>query len=192
VEDLGQLIFVVLFILFGLISGSKKKQRPKPRPRVQTGPPPEAVQESQREPSGRVEEAVPKKGALAQELAALLEGKAVPEAAPVATLPDIDDEAQSLETLVPAGIESHRKFHERYMQEEPTESELAEPDDPTSRPCATRGASVKRADSVEEHAAHQRPYDILAGARRKKNLSRRELRHAFVMKEVLGPPKALE
>jgi len=190
-EDLGQLIFVVLFILFGLISGSKKKQRPKPRPRVQAGPPPETVHESQREPSGRVEEAVPKKGALAQELAALLEGKAMPETAPAATLPDIDEEAQSVETLVPAGIESHRKFHERYMQEEPTESELAEPDDPTSRPSATRGASVKRPALVEQQA-HQRPYDVLAGARRKKHLSRRELQHAFVMKEVLGPPKALE
>ena len=32
-EDIGQLIFVVLFILFGLISSSKKKKAP-PKPRV--------------------------------------------------------------------------------------------------------------------------------------------------------------
>ncbi len=42
-----------------------------------------------------------------------------PEAKEPASLERIEEEATSLETLEPAGRESHRRFHERYVDKPP-------------------------------------------------------------------------
>jgi hypothetical protein len=186
VDDLGQLIFVVLFILFGLISSSKKKSRPKPR--VREIPPSEDGRPLPTEVPGYADKMVRPKRALAEELLAVLQGQPEPESELVVVLPEVDDEACSVETLEPAGAETHKRFRERYVDVVLKESPDAVEETATPRPYAIKAT---RPYLVEEATTPQ-PYAVHSTSKRKKQLTRSELRHAFVMKEVLGPPKALE
>ena len=209
-DDLGQIIFIVLFILFGLISSWKKKGAPKPgtqQPGGTTRPPyggrsrtpGEAVAPAEADLPVRVGDrenadgtARPKR-ALAEELLDLLQARTEPEREPYVMLPEYDDEAQSLETLEPAGGESHVKFRERYVlsAQEDSPYVVQRAKAKAGRPYAIRDTSVERPYAGDEPAIPQ-PYAIYDPSKRKKYLSRSELRHAFVMKEVLGPPKALQ
>jgi len=187
VEDLGQLIFVVLFILFGLISSSKKKAR------TQEGSATEAELLPPQEVSSDAETTVRPKRELAEELLTFLQSQATPEPEPepVAVVPEVDDEARSLETYEPAGEESHERFREKYVDVVPEESPYEVDESPADRPYAVTDTPVERPYLVED-ATSPRPYAVTETHKDKRRLTRSELRHAFVMKEVLGPPKALE
>ena len=204
-EDIGQLIFVVLFILFGLISSSKKKSPPKPRvrgatpptgaspsrPRVQEVSPTEAeLTLPPVAPEGAGQMVRPKR-ALAEELLVFLQGEAAPPSEPVVLPPEVEDEAVTIETLEPAGVESHKRFREKYVDAVPQQGAYAVEETTAPRPYAVTETPVERPYLVEEATIPQ-PYAIHDSFKRKRKLTRSELRHAFVMKEVLGPPKALE
>jgi hypothetical protein len=213
VDDLGQLIFVVLFILFGLISSSKRKKPslPKPAARPRQAPRPEAAESGSglarsRTPSPPArksevtaprrqppytEQIVEPKRAIADELLLLLQGPPEPEPARLVTAPDMDDEARSLETLEPAGDESHERFRERYVRTSTEETPYAVETASADQAYELRRRSVERRDQQGE-AVEPEPYYARARFKRKRNLTHQELRHAFVMKEVLGPPKAME
>ena len=211
-DDLGQIIFVVLFILFGLISSSKKKKGPpKPGTRARQVPRDAARPSGAAQNRSREQEAAPvgtdlpiqpegpsvsdrmlrPKAALADELLVLLKGQTEPESEAAATLPEVDDEAQSLETLEPAGQESHERFSERYVEEIPIRRPYALTDPTAARPYAIQETPAERPYLIEE-VTTARPYAVHETFKKRKRLTRRELRHAFVMREVLGPPKALE
>lgn len=78
----------------------------------------------------------------------------------------MEDEAKSLETLEPAGGKSHERFHELYMRE------------------------AKMAKSQRPEASE--PYEDVERRMARLELSRRKLQQAFIMKEILGPPKGME
>jgi hypothetical protein len=206
VEDFGQLIFVVLFILFGLISSSKKKKAPPKtrasgatpaagaapsRPRVREVPSTEAESPAPQAPPGPAERPVRPKRALAEELLAFLEGQAVPAEEPVVVPPVVEEEAVSIETLQPAGEESHERFREKYVDALPQQTPYAVEETLAPRPYALTDAPPERPYLVEKATTPQ-PYAIHDPSKKKGRLTRSELRHAFVMKEVLGLPKALE
>jgi len=212
VEELGQLAIAVIFILFYAISGLKKKRVPPAKRRrphqappavdappdpVEDGDGPPTVSDVWIDPSDRpqtpeqAEQPVARKRSLAEELLGMLEGQTTPETAQVVRLPDIDDEAQSLEVLEPADYSRHEQSLEHNIEAEQSESPYAIDDEPESRPYAVEDAGEERPYVVDDGPASQ-PYEILDDRRRKKHLTRSELRHAFVMREVLGPPKALE
>jgi hypothetical protein len=137
------------------------------------------------------EKAPEPKRSLAEELLGMLQEQAKPADVSSVRLPAVDDEAQSLETLEPGERDSHERFREQYVEEEPVESPYSVEDAPAPRPYAIDETPDERPYMVEETTTPQ-PYAISATPRRRKHLSRSELRHAFVMREVLGPPKALE
>lgn len=213
-EELGQLIFVALFILFGLISGAKKKRKtPKQRAEPRQSEP--EMQESDTEPEraaafeatrpdtrphqareapGYADRMVAPKRSVADELLALLQqqqqGEQVRE--PSVRLPEVDDEAESLETLEPAGGDVYEEAIELGEEPQaPARSPYSAWEAVSQRPYALESTTVERPYRIEE-TPEPEPYSIRESSRRKRNLSRRELRHAFVMREVLGPPKALE
>jgi hypothetical protein len=205
VEDLGQLIFVVLFILFGLISSSKKKKPPKTRasgaapatgaapsrPNVREAPETEAELPVPPGTPGQAEKPVRSKRALAQELLAFLEGQAEPAQEPVVEPLVVEEEAVSIETLERAGEESHERFREKYVDALPEQTPYAVEETQAPRPYALTDAPPERPYLVEKATTPQ-PYAIHDPSKQKGKLTRSELRHAFVMKEVLGLPKALE
>ena len=213
-EDIGQLIFVVLFILFGLISSSKKKAaRPPPgSARLQEDAVSDVESPLPPETPSAAEEIAPPKPALAEELLVLLQGgQPEPASEPIVSQLEIDDAAESIETLEPAGVERHEQFHEKYMDvvplprpcvDEETAAATYRPRTRGPRPCVDEKPLASRPYAVAETSAERpyliegattsQPYAIHAVSRGKQRLTRRELRHAFVMKEVLGPPKALE
>jgi hypothetical protein len=124
----------------------------------------------------------------------MLQEQAGPPPQPVVRSPEVDDEAQSLETIEPSEPphrESHEKFREQYVEEEPVDTPYAVEGTPAPRPYAIDDTPVERPYRVEDTTTPQ-PYAIHHSGKRKKHLTRSELRHAFVMREVLGPPKALE
>lgn len=182
-DDLVQLIFFGLLILFGLLSGRRKKKKTPPvqtRARPRTPPPstvrpdraaaaapraalPEGAAAGQRGSTSPVSaEPPPRPRDLAQELFDLLQGRgpvqtSEPRHAVAVTEPE-PEEAVSLEVLEPDTAARHREFHDRYVGQPPGEK--------PSEPKVFRRAQLE--------------------------LSRRSLKQAFVMKEVLGPPKGLE
>ena len=204
-EDLGQLIFVVLFILFGLISSSKKKNSAKTRARgaapaagaAPSRPNVREVPETEGElpvppgAPGQSEKPVRSKRALAQELLAFLEGQAEPAQEPVVEPLVVEEEAVSIETLERAGEESHERFREKYVDALPQQTPYAVEETQAPRPYALTDAPPERPYLVEKATTPQ-PYAIHDPSKQKGKLTRSELRHAFVMKEVLGLPKALE
>lgn len=204
-EDLGQLIFVVLFILFGLISSSKKKTSPKTRARgaapdtgaAPNGPDVREVPETEAAvpvppgTPGQVEQPVRAKRALAEELLAFLEGKVEPVQEPVVEPLVVEEEAVSIETPLPAGEDSHERFREQYVDALPQQTPYAVEETPAPRPYALTDAQPERPYLVEKTTSPQ-PYAIHDPSKPKGKLTRSELRHAFVMKEVLGLPKALD
>jgi len=174
-DDLIQLLFFAALILFALVGSARKKKRPPmkaPPPRVRR--PPLERRESVPERS-RVESsgaARPRQQrSIAQELLELLQERVeieqpTPPAPPPPPPVVVQDEAQSLETLEPAGGKSHERFHELYMHEEET-------------------AKRRKPETIE-------PYEELEEREARMKLSRRGLQHAFIMKEILGPPKGME
>ena len=70
----------------------------------------------------------------------------------------VESVSETLETLEPAGGESHERFHERYMSKEPGD----------------------------------RSYDELKTRKQRLVLSRKKLQQAFIMKEIIGPPKGID
>jgi len=80
--------------------------------------------------------------------------------------PVVVEVPESLETLEPAGEESHRRFHDLYM-DQPSPGDLTEERD-------------------------DRPYEEPAARRKRLELTRKKLQHAFIMKEIIGPPKGIE
>jgi len=77
----------------------------------------------------------------------------------------IEREPETLETLEPAGTTSHDRFHELYVEELPDES----PPQP-----------------------HVEPYSDRAERKERLALTHKKLQNAFIMKEILGPPKGIE
>ena len=204
-EDLGQFIFVALFILFGLISSSKKKAQSKTRargatpaagaapsrPGVREVPATEAELPVPPETPGQAEKPVRSKRALAEEMLAFLEGQAEPAQEPVVEPLVVEEEDVSIETHLPAGEESHERFREKYVDALPQQTPYAVEGTPAPRPYAITDAPPERPYLVEKATTPQ-PYAIHDPSKKKGKLTRSELRHAFVMKEVLGLPKALE
>jgi hypothetical protein len=134
-----------------------------------------------------------RKRTLSEELFAMLEGQAPPRAPAEAEVPfpDVDDEARSLEVLEPTESRSSARARERQLEVEPLETAHAVDEKPVDRPYAIHDLREDRPYRVEDSKTPQ-PYEISQIGRRKRYLTKSELRHAFVMREVLGPPKALE
>lgn len=211
-EDLGQLIFIVLFILFGLISGSKKKKvPPKQRPRRRQVVGDEdpgggavrapAVVRGQPEPGGEAPATVAAEGlpdvpgaperSLAEELVEMLQQETARSEAPAEPAPQVDDGTLLIETYEAPPSPVHERASEKFVDAESDENPYLLEDTPAPRPYAVDDKPHDRPYLVEPAATPQ-PYSIRDKSGRKKHLSRSELRHAFIMKEVLGRPKALE
>ena len=140
---------------------------------------------------GQAEKPVRPKRALAEELLAFLEGQAEPAQEPVVEPPIVEEEDVSIEAPLPAGEDSHERFREKYVDASPQQTPYAVEETPAPRPYALTDAPPERPYLVETATTPQ-PYAIHDPSRKKGKLTRSELRHAFVMKEVLGLPKALE
>ncbi len=112
-EDLVTLLIFAGVFIFSLIAGGKKKkraqgQRPpaRPRPQVAVRPSPEPTQ------SGEPQE-------LVEGLLDLLRGR-IPtemrvEPGPAPPPVEVDDEAVSLEVMVPDREQEHQEFHDKYV-----------------------------------------------------------------------------
>ena len=135
-EDIVQLVIFLAVIFFGLMMGAGKKKRQqqqRPAQRPPARPVPERA-------AARAPEGKPARQRFAQEIMDLLQAQlpepAVeePERQPreAVSLEVIEEEAQSLETLEPAGGRSHQVFHERYMEQ------------PESKPKESRPSRFRR------------------------------------------------
>lgn len=173
-DDIIQLIAVGLFILFGVLSSTKKKKGsipPSPKPRL----PRPNVGASRAAASRPQTQSVQRR--LNDDLFQILKDQLEP---PVPDVPDVVPEmvgelpvrsfrpppverpgraVQPLETVEPLDEVSHEEFHEEYV----------DPD---------------RDDRHFQHAGVRRPIEIPT--------ARSRLRQAVIMAEVLGPPKGLQ
>jgi type IV secretory pathway VirB10-like protein len=182
-DDLITLVFWGVLILVGILSGRKKKRaeaarRQKPQVRVQRPPRLEAPRTARRPTPPRVQaERVPAPRAparpptseptrrkdLAEELMQFLQGQIAPE--PERPAP-------------PQPVAAPESFPEARSLE------AAEP------------ARAKSHELFHEKYMDEAP--VLAGPKSKTyrrarlELNKKSLKHAFIMKEVLGPPKGLE
>ena len=168
-EDLGQFIFIALFILFGLISSSKKKAQSKTRtrgatpaagaapsrPGVREVPATEAELPVPPGPPGQAEKPVRSKRALAEEMLAFLEGQAEPAQEPVVEPLVVEEEDVSIETHLPAGEESHERFREKYVDALPQQTPYAVEGTPAPRPYAITDAPAEKPYLVEEATTPQ-------------------------------------
>ena len=196
-EELGP-ILVIAYIILMLLTRSKKKEPPKPRPRQQvprvpTVEPSREAAETERPSLVKPQQPAPPraKRSLAEELLSMLQEQAEHKPEPVEPLPEVDDEAVSLEVIEPEVPDRHERFREMYVEEEPVERPHIVEEVLAPRPYAVEQSEGGDAYAVEEVVTPE-PYAIDHPRIRRKNLSRSELRHAFIMREVLGPPKALE
>ncbi len=203
-EDLIRLLFFAVLMVFWILSGIKKKnaQPPKqtPRPEISEARQkhPKPLRESAdrtrsmpefEKPAARVsaEELEPQTTAekpqkgLAEELLAMLQAQAEPKPVQVEVIQpvEIEEVVEEIEPIEVVDRESHDRFHALYVEEEKP-----------SKPYALDAEDGAEAYAIETEV--RKPYQIGERARAKKKLSRSELRHAFIMREVLGPPKALE
>jgi hypothetical protein len=194
VEDLVQLLFFAALILFGLLGSARKKKKGQQvqarRPPVRRPPVERRVPSGE---SGRAEASgpapPPRKRSIAQELFDLLQERieeppAGPQAPRRAREPVVvEQEPQSLETLEPAGGKSHERFHELYV----SEAETIKPyEQQTAKPYKQETAKPYK------HEAAKEPDEDAEDRKARLELSRRKLQQAFIMKEVLGPPKGLD
>ena len=174
-DDLIQLVFFLVLVLFGLLSGSRKKRVP-PRPgpaRAREGREPagpagpvrrvERPAETSRvvarqafEPEGVAPEARKTDGLFELWESGILTEPALVET-PTAEAIEFGEEAYSLETIEPEVTEVPEEARER-------------------RPAAADAAT---------------PSEPSGGRKGRLDLTRETLQHAFVMKEILGPPKGL-
>jgi hypothetical protein len=184
VDELIQLLLFAAIILFGIFGRKKKKpqqaqrprprpQQPRPRPRTEMPARPSAISEAGA-PGATATRTPAKPRGLAEELFHMLQQQMEapqrveppkPERVPLPE-PVVVEEAESLETLEPAGEASHRRFHDLYMDQPPSADLTQEPVD--------------------------KPYEEPAARRKRLELTRQKLQHAFIMKEIIGPPKGME
>ncbi len=145
-EDLLQFVFIALFVLFGLLGGRKKRQQ-----RTGSTGPTRSTQRPERPkrqapPRRRVDEMAPPiphrmGGDMIDEIFEALGGTPA-ETVEAESSEEFENivEAQSLETLVAAGGESHKKFHALYMETPPLDVERK----PREHPRKRLGLSGKR------------------------------------------------
>jgi hypothetical protein len=170
VDDLIQVLFFLLIVIFGLLSGSKKKKTDGAAPRARAQRPDRTAELARRPREAVAQRSLPAEAPrpvqtrkdLEASLYDLLFQREVEVEEPTAEreMPADDvlpDEAKSLETLTAAGGESHRRFHERYLS-----------------------------------ALHTPPTATRVYRRRLTHLDAHTLRDAVVWKEVLGRPKGLD
>ena len=184
--DLFEILFVLAFILFGILGGRKKK------PDTRTRRPPAARPGPQRR-SPRRRERVQRAGqdAILRELEALLGGRrpepTAPRPAPMPTdlVPD-PDEARSLETFE---VEETDAWDEG-LERTPGTATWAEGAD-------RRAATLETLESAGE-ASHERfhkRYELSAPARVTRrqgpDFDLQDVRRAVVWAEILGPPVSL-
>ncbi len=193
-EDLFQILFFAALILFGLLGNARKKkkgrqvqQRPRVRqPPVERPEPPRGAtraQSSDTAPPAR-------QRSIAQELFELLQERVEvepappppPAPAPVTEPVIFEDEAQSLETLEPAGGKSHERFHDLYLAEK-------EKIEPYRLKVPERRGEETAMRRREETAI---PYEDVEQRKARLELSRHRLQQAFIMKEILSPPKGMQ
>jgi hypothetical protein len=181
-DDLGSIIFIILFILFGLLGSGRKKKKPpqpRPRPRIEREEPPAPVRRAPRQPtrtasagssiggSGaeRGSAPPPRRKDLAEELLDFLQGK-VPVERPV------DESVLEIESE-PEFITLDDEARASQVSDRPRASEL--PSEPKVEvPHVPPGTAPRR------------------GLRFERGFDRARLRRAFIMKEIIGPPKGLE
>ncbi len=180
-EDLIQLLFFAALIMFGLLARKKKKppivQKPRPR-QVQPRPRPErSVADAAPVAESRAESEPARQRGLAEELFKMLQQQVEPverEMPPAPPEPAFfEREPETLETLEPAGTTSHDRFHELYVEELPDESPPQPHDESPPQP-------------------HVEPYSDRAERKERLALTHKKLQNAFIMKEILGPPKGIE
>jgi len=196
--DLFELLFVVAFILFGILGGRKKKPgagqrqlpQPRPRPRPAPRPVPERSPLARRSPPAAPPTA---QDALLRELEGLLTGQrpAPVEAEPewVSTssdrVPD-PEEARSLESLE---AETSAVWEEGLERASETSG--------TPRWAEGRDREAGTLETLEEagEGSHKRFHERYAIAARAESRSPRsptfdmnEVRRAIVWSEILGPP----
>jgi len=197
--DLFELLFVLAFILFGILGGRKKKpgagqrQLPRPRPRPVSRPAPERSPVARR-PAPATSQAP--KDVLLRELEGLLTGQrpvpveAEPAWAPASSdrVPD-PEEARSLESLEDEGSAAWEEGLERT-------SEIRE----AARWTEGRAQEAGTLETLEEsgEGSHQRFHERYAVAARPESRSSRgptfdvrDVRRAVVWSEILGPPVSL-
>jgi hypothetical protein len=194
--DLFELLFVLAFILFGILGGRKKKgagqrQLPQPRPRPRPAPRPAP----DRSMAGRTAQRPPSaprttQDALLQELEGLLTGRPVrgepvPVASPMGDTPD-PDEARSLESLED---ETSARWEEGL--ERATES--AE----SAGWSAGRDRGQESLETLEEaggashvrfHSLYDRQPDAPPRPTQRAVFRNADVRRAVIWSEILGPP----
>ncbi len=213
-EEIGQLLIAVIFILFYALSATRKKKKPVPpavrrrpqQPVFKVARPAVTVESNDSEPEPpkppadwqildskqtSAETPVERKRSLAEELLGMLQEQAMPVPPPAEQLYELDDEARSLESVEAGESHTDERAHRALVEELPAESPYAVEDSQVQQPYAVEKSADEHPYVVEETPAPQ-PYAIMDTPKRKRDLTRSELRHAFVMREVLGPPKALE
>jgi len=199
VEELGQLVIAIIFILFYVISGSKRKKKSAPSPPVADGGEDVesetlVVKDEWEEPDKvpeRLKPPVERKRSLSEELFAMLQDQPPPQPVDVVDESQVDDEARSLEVLEPFAVDDGVEDRRDVSTEETPVGPYAVEQMGTDRPYALDESPEERPYLVETPKDPE-PYAISDLRKRKRDLTRSELRHAFVMREVLGPPKALE
>ena len=203
-EDLIRLLFFAILMVFWIVSGIRKKnvssqKQIKRHPETVVSQPPSllenrkataaadeqapdafAMENSPRVMERQPVESRPKKS-LADELLAMIQEQAAPEPKVVEVVEPVmlEPKPEPTKPEVTPVRESHERFHELYVEE-----------GQSSKPYALDAEDGAEAYSIQK--VEKKPYQARKRARAKKGLSRRELKHAFVMREVLGPPKALE
>jgi hypothetical protein len=200
--DLFELLFVIAFILFGILGGRKKKrpgagqqQLPRPRPRLRPAPrpAPERFPGARRPPPATPQTP---KDALLRELEGLLTGQrpapveVEPAWVPASSdrVPD-PDEARSLESLEDEGSAAW-------------EEGLEQASDIRDTPGWAKGRDREAGtlETLEEagETSHQRFHERYAIAPRAESRAPRgpifdikDIRRAIVWSEILGPPVSL-
>ncbi len=124
-DDLIQLLVFVAVVFFSLLAGGKKRGQ-KRRPPRPARPHPVEPRELPSAPRVRARSEGPAPRAqVAEDLLEILSGR-VPESLRaveararrrVPAPPEVDDEAQSLESLEEEGSAAHQRFHERYVDQ---------------------------------------------------------------------------
>ena len=198
--DLFELLFVLAFILFGILGGRKKKgagqrqlPQPRPRPRPASRPAPERSSLARRPPPATSQTP---KDALLRELEGFLTGqRPVPARVEPAWVPASSDripdpeEARSLESLEDEGSAAWEEGLER-------SSEVGG----TPLWAEGRDQEAGTLETLEEagEGSHQRFHERYAIAARVESRTPRgptfdvqDVRRAIVWSEILGPPVSL-
>lgn len=205
--DLFEILFVIAFILFGILGGRKKKPgagqtrpprpRPHPRPVPQRGASRSASSAGAREPPQRTQDA------LLRELEGILTGRR-PAPQPFDQVPD-PDEARSLETLDvsetdswDAGLEQAAQVGDTALWHEGRDraTGAVAADTPLWHEGRDRAAGSLETLEGAGEASHSRYHQrygptAVSGLQRKArgaSFDLRDMRRAVILAEILGPP----